>query len=152
MKCIYRFLLASIVFSLPANQASAMRPAPMRSAGTLYLQESGTGAPLGKLSVAPKVMAGHCITMVSPVYPQTTGETPTASTVVVRVVIWKSGQVSPMRVMSGNPSLQVEAMNAVRLWRYKPFIQVGKPVDVTTDVQVGFDPEKPGGIVSHPNQ
>ena len=59
--------------------------------------------------------------------------------------------VSPMRVISGPPSLQAEAMNTVRLWRYKPFARDGEPLDVTTDVRVEFDPAKPGGVVTHPN-
>jgi periplasmic protein TonB len=108
------------------------------------------GAPLGKLNVPAKEMAGRCITMVSPTYPQTASDHRTASTVIVKVVIWKSGNVSPMRVVSGQPSLQAEAMNAVRLWRYKPFVRDGEPLDVTTDIRVDFDPGKPGGIVTHP--
>jgi protein TonB len=96
-------------------------------------------------------MVGNCITMVSPHYPQSTDELPTASSVVVRVVIWKSGDVTPMRVVSGASSLQDEAMNTVRLWRFKPFARDGVPLDVTTDVRVEFDPAKPGGVVTHPN-
>jgi len=148
---IDRMLVASILFSLLPNQASGMRPAAVCAAGSLCLQESGVGAPLGKLKVAPEVMAALCITKVSPVYPQTPGETPQASTVVVRVVIWKSGRVSPIRVISGQPSLEAEAMNAVRLWRYKPFNNDQGPIDVTTDVAVSFDPGKPGGIITHPD-
>jgi protein TonB len=96
-------------------------------------------------------MAGHCITMVSPTYPPTAGDSPTASTVVVRVVIWKSGSVSPMRAISGPTSLQDEAINTVRLWKYKPFARDGEPLDVTTDIRVDFDPAKPGGVVTHPS-
>jgi protein TonB len=89
--------------------------------------------------------------MVSPHYPQNAGGLPTASAVIVRVVIWKSGSVSPMRALSGPPSLQDEAMNTVRLWRYKPFARDGEALDVTTDIRVDFDPAKPGGVVTHPN-
>ena len=143
--------LGIVAFSLLANQARAMRPAAIRSMRALYLQESGAGAPLGKLNVSPEVMASRCITMVSPEYPQTAGDSPRASTVIVRAVIWKSGTVTPMRVISGPPSLQAEAMNAVRLWRYRPFVREDGPVDVSTDIRVDFDPGKPGGIVTHPN-
>jgi periplasmic protein TonB len=101
--------------------------------------------------VPAETMAGHCLTMVSPQYPQT--EAPLKpSTVVVRVVISKSGTASPVRVVSGEPSLETEAMNAVRLWRYKPFMRDDEPIDVTTDVRVDFDPAKPGGLVTHPNR
>jgi TonB family protein len=143
-------LLASVVLPLLPHPASAMGPSAVRSAGALYLQESGAGAPLGKLNVPPGVMAGHCITMVSPSFPQTADGVPKASTVLVRVVIWKSGDVTPMRVVSGDPALETEAMNAVRLWRYKPYAREGEALDVTTDIRVDFDPAKPGGVVTHP--
>jgi protein TonB len=97
--------------------------------------------------VAPEVMAGHCITMVSP---QNAGAE-ALSTVVVRVVVSASGKVVPVSVVSGAPALEAEAMNAVRLWRYRPFVRDGAPVDVMTDVRVIFEPGKPGGMVSHPN-
>jgi protein TonB len=111
-------------------------------------QETGAGAPLGKLNVPAQVMAGHCVTMVSPNYPPI--DDPKATAVVVRVVIWKSGDVSPMHAVSGPPALQAEAMNAVRHWHYKPYVQDGEPLDVTTEIKVAFDPQKPGGMVSHP--
>lgn len=89
--------------------------------------------------------------MVSPSFPQTADNVPKVSTVLVRVVIWKSGSVTPMRVVTGSPALETEAMNVVRLWRYKPYSREGEAVDVTTDIQVDFDPAKPGGVVTHPN-
>jgi periplasmic protein TonB len=113
--------------------------------------QSGTGASLGRLNVPAETMAGHCLTMVSPQYPQT-GAPLKPSTVVVRVVISKSGTVAPVRVVSGEPSLETEAMNAVRLWRYKPFMRDDEPIDVNTDIRVDFDPAKRGGIVTHPNR
>ena len=130
-------VLAGIVCSLMPGVAAAM-------------QESGTESPLGKLTVAPKVMAGRCITMVSPMYPQSAGVT-AISTVVVRVVVSASGRVSPVEIVSGDPGLQAEAMNAVRLWRYRPFVREDTAMDVVTDVRVLFEPGKPGGMISHPN-
>ena len=102
----------------------------------------------GKLTVAPNVMAGRCITMVSP---QPAGAA-AVSKVVVRVVVSASGKVMPVRVISGAPALEAEAMNAVRLWRYRPFLREDSPVDVVTDVTVTFEPGKPGGLISHPNR
>ncbi len=101
----------------------------------------------GRLIVAPQLMVGRCITMVSP---ESAG-TAVLSTVVVRVVISASGKVLPVRVISGAPALEAEAMNAVRLWRYRPYLREDSPVDVVTDVKVTFEPGKPGGLVSHPN-
>jgi TonB family protein len=151
IKCMCGLLIASTAFCVLAYQSRAMPPAAIRSASkTAYLQESGAGAPLGKLVVAPQVMEGNCITKVSPVYPQTDGAPRTKATVVVRVVVWKSGSVSPVRVVSGESSLDAQATNAVRLWRYKPFLRDGEAMDVTTDVSVAFDPQTRGGMITHP--
>jgi TonB family protein len=140
-----RLVIASTVFGVLTSQSRAMPPAAFRA----YLQESGAGAPVGKLSVDPQVMDGHAITKVSPVYPQGDGVLRKRATV-VRVVIWKSGSVSPVRLVSGDSSLEAGAMNAVRLWRYKPFLRDGEAMDVTTDISVDFDPQTQGGMITHP--
>jgi protein TonB len=132
-----RLIVATIVFIALSSPAKAL--------------QSGTGASLGKLNVPAETMAGRCLTMVSPQYPQT-ADPLKPSTVVVRVVISKSGTVSPVRVVSGQSSLEAEAMNTVRLWRYKPFMRDDAPIDVNTDIRVDFDPAKRGGIVTHPNR
>jgi TonB family protein len=150
VRCMRGLFIASTTFCVFAAQSRVMQAAAMRAAGTAYLQESGAGVPLGKLIVAPGVMEGHCITKVSPAYPQADVTSRTKATVVVRVVIWKSGSVSPVRVVSGDSSLEVQATNAVRLWRYKPFLRDGEAMDVTTDISVDFDPQTQGGMISHP--
>ncbi len=143
---IRELFIVSTTFFVLASQANAIPPAAIHS----YLQESGAGAPVGKPSVDPEVMDGHCITKVSPIYPQTDGSPRIRATVVVRVVIWKSGTVSPVRVVSGDSSLEAEATNAVRLWRYKPFVRDGEAMDVSTDISVVFDPQTQGGLITHP--
>ena len=117
-----------------------------------YFQQNGVASTFGKFHVPTSVMAGHCITMVSPQYPQGLRDTPASATVVVRVVISKSGAVSPVRLLSGQPQFEIAAMDAVRLWRYRPYMQDGEPLEVTTDLRVEFDPGKPGGLVTHPTQ
>jgi TonB family protein len=148
---IRRVLVAGVALSLFPSPASAMRPSAISSATAMHLQESGAGAPLGKLNVPAETMTRQCITMVSPSYPQSMMGDAKSYNVVVRVVVWKSGNVSPMRVVSGPPSLQDAAMNAVRLWRYRPYSRDGEPIDVTTEVKVNFVPGKSGGIVTHPD-
>jgi TonB family protein len=155
IKYIHRSIFAGAAILLLSAPAKGLRPVIGNNSDVFYIQESGAGVPIGRLNVPPGVMAGRCITKVSPNYPLTPGDAttaPTASTVIVRAVIWKSGNVSPMRVVSGQPALESEAMNAVRLWRYKPFARDGETLDVTTDIKVDFDPIKPGGLITHPHQ
>jgi TonB family protein len=148
---IRNVLLASAASLLLIDSASATRPSAIHAPGKPYLQEGAAGASLGKLNVSPSQMAGRCITKVSPTYPLTAGDSPTAAIVIVRVVVSKTGNVTPLRAISGPQRLQDEAMSTVQLWRYKPYARDGEPLDVTTDIQVEFDPAKPGGLVTHPN-
>jgi TonB family protein len=115
----------------------------------LAFQQSGVVAPLGKLNVPAKQMTGRCTTMVTPNYPQGAVNRD-RTTVVVQAVIWKSGAVTPMHVVAGERALENEAMNAVRLWHYKPYARDGQPLDVMTDLTVEFDPKVVAGTVTHP--
>jgi outer membrane biosynthesis protein TonB len=145
-----KLLLATIVLAVLNTQTSTIQSEAIMFTYRMNLQESAAASPLGKLNVPPEIMASHCLTMVSPHYPQT-GKFQKPSILIVRAVIWKSGGVTPVRVISGDPSLEIEAMDAVRLWRYKPFSRHDEPIDVSTDVYVKFTPGTPGGIVTHPN-
>jgi protein TonB len=140
----------ALMCTLTLREASALRPGLVRSISGMHLQERSGGASLGKPFVPPEVMAGLCLTMVSPHYPASDDHPPAPSTVVVQAVVWKSGKVTPMRVIAGDPWLQAEAMNTVRLWRFKPFAHDGDLVDVSTELKVYFDPNKQGGLITHP--
>jgi periplasmic protein TonB len=94
-------------------------------------------------------MASSCLTMVSPRFPLE-AQAQGAQTVVLKVVVRHTGAVNPIHIVSGNPSLEAEAMDAVRLWRYRPYMSDGQPIDVMTSVRVDFVPGKQGGLVSHP--
>jgi TonB family protein len=119
--------------------------------GSLRAQDSQAGGSIGKLIVPPSQVTGLCTTMVSPEFPQDVNVEKVPTTVTMRVIIRTSGLVTPLHMVSGKSAFEAKAMNAVRLWRYKPYLRVGRPVDVTTDVRVDFNPDKPGGLVTHPN-
>lgn len=96
-------------------------------------------------------MASSCLTMVSPRFPlqaQARG----AQVVVLQVVVRHTGAVNPIHIVSGDSSLEAEAMDAVRLWRFRPYMADGQPIDVMTNVRVDFIPGKQGGLVSHPGR
>jgi TonB family protein len=114
-------------------------------------QESGAGRPGGRLFVPEAVMAGRCTTIVSPNYPSGHSMPQPTSGVVIRAVIRSSGTVVPMYAVSGPHEFENAAMNAVRLWKFKPYIENDVPVDATTEIRVVFDPAKAGGIISHPH-
>ncbi len=112
--------------------------------------QSSAGAPGEGLFVPGSVMAGYCTTMVSPNYPPSGLRATKPAILVLRATIRKSGTVSPIYLVSGPHELETAAMDAVRLWRYRPYVKDGEPVDVVTEIQVGFDPSRLGGIITHP--
>lgn len=113
------------------------------------LQDGAGAAPAGRKIVPASTMNAQLLTMVSPHFPvqkQAQG----SQVVVLQVVVRHTGAVNPIHIVSGNPSLESEAMDAVRLWRYRPYVEDGQPIDVMTNVKVDFVPGKQAGMVSHP--
>ena len=52
--------------------------------------------------------------------------------------ISKQGTIENLHAVSGPPMLYQSAIDAVRQWRYKPYILNGEAVEVETTIQVNF--------------
>lgn len=115
------------------------------------LQDGAASAPAGRKVVPASTMASSCLTMVSPRFPLQ-AQAHGAQSIVLKVVIRHTGAVNPLHIVSGDSSLESEAMDAVRLWRYRPYMANGQPIDVMTTVRVDFIPGKLAGLVSHPGR
>jgi periplasmic protein TonB len=75
---------------------------------------------------------------VKPAYPTLAVQARIQGTVVLQAVIAKDGTVEDLRVVSGHPLLVQAALDAVRLWRYKPYLLNEQPVEVDTQINVNF--------------
>ena len=82
---------------------------------------------------------GNLIQEVRPVYPPIAKAARVSGTVVLQATISKSGTITNLRVVSGNAMLQQAALDAVRSWRYKPYLLNGEPVEVDTTINVVFN-------------
>ena len=94
--------------------------------------------PKGPTHVSQGVMTGLLLDKVLPVYPPIAKATGTQGTVVLQATISKNGTIENLHVLSGSPMLQQAAIDAVRQWRYRPYLLNGAPVDVETTVNVVF--------------
>jgi TonB family protein len=74
----------------------------------------------------------------NPVYPPIAKAARVSGTVVLQATISKAGTIENLRVISGPPLLQQAALEAVKTWRYRPYLLEGKPVEVLTTVNVIF--------------
>jgi protein TonB len=54
-------------------------------------------------------------------------------------VISKQGTIEKLEAISGPEMLKGAATDAVRTWRYKPYILNGEPTEVDTTITVNFN-------------
>ncbi|HJS99487.1 MAG TPA: TonB family protein [Terriglobales bacterium] len=94
--------------------------------------------PPQRIEVSQGVTQGLLIRQVKPQYPPMARETRVEGDVVLSAVIDKAGAVSDVRAISGPALLIPPALQAVRQWRYKPYLLNGQPVEVETQIKVQF--------------
>jgi periplasmic protein TonB len=116
-------------------------------------RNTGPGVPWGTggtiAAVAPPVahnspprisvmMQGNLIDRVQPSYPSIAKAAHIQGSVVLRAVISREGTIQNLQVISGHPMLVRAAMEAVKQWRYRPYVLNDQPVEVETQITVNF--------------
>ena len=84
------------------------------------------------------MMEGNLIHRLQPVYPPLARQARIQGTVVLRAIISREGRIENLQVLSGHPILVPAAIEAVRQWRYKPYVLNDQPVEVETQITVNF--------------
>jgi periplasmic protein TonB len=57
---------------------------------------------------------------------------------VLKTVVDKDGKVANLRLVEGNAALSAAAIEAVKQWRYRPYVRDGKAQPFQTVVIVDF--------------
>jgi periplasmic protein TonB len=91
-----------------------------------------------RVRVSQGVSTGLLIRKVNPTYPPLARQARIQGTVVLHAVISKDGSIEGLTLISGHPMLAPAAIEAVKQWRYKPYLLNGEPVEVDTEVLVNF--------------
>jgi len=81
---------------------------------------------------------GNLVRKVQPAYPQLARTARIQGSVVLQAVISKEGAIENLKVLTGHPLLVQSAIDAVRQWRYRPYILNGDPIEVETQIVVNF--------------
>jgi len=84
------------------------------------------------------VMAGLLVSKVAPDYPVDAKQARIQGTVVMKVIVDKEGNVANIQLISGHPLLAPAAIDALKQWKYRPYLLNGMPVEIETQVQVNF--------------
>ena len=159
------FQQGALVFSrsFPPHASRIEDPAPPETSGcgdSCFAVPGGTGPDLAKNSLLSAILSrptpipsqprvdrlivsrgvteGHLVRRVEPEYPPLARQGHIEGDVVLRAVIGRDGSIEDLTLVSGHPLLARAALEAVRHWRYQPFLLNGREIEVDTQVQVRF--------------
>jgi protein TonB len=99
--------------------------------------------PAAPITVARPVSVSHMsegdlLRKILPTYPALARSARVQGQVVLQAVISKQGAIENLKVLTGHPLLVPAAIEAVRQWRYRPYVLNNEPVEVETQITVNF--------------
>lgn len=77
-----------------------------------------------------------------PTYPPHAWNNYISGKVVVDAVVSETGTVESLKIVSGPKQFQQAALDAVKTWRYKPYVVNDRPAKIQTTATLIFDPRK----------
>jgi protein TonB len=99
----------------------------------------------GKAKVAPNVVAisagvadGMILRKTPPIYPKFAQDAHITGKVLLKAMITKQGTIEGVQVLSGPKILAPAAVDAVKTWKYKPYMLDNQPVSVETNITIVF--------------
>lgn len=124
--------------SLTASDEVEFQPPPdaFRAQPNVGGPESRIPAPI---KISPDLAEQLLIKKVEPHYPPETNMR-VSGTVVLQATISRKGLIEALHVVSGPAMLRGAAMDAVRQWIYKPYLQNNTPIEVQTTINILLQP------------
>jgi TonB family protein len=101
-------------------------------------EDSGDNSIPRRVRVSQGVMQGLLISKQPPVYPEDARAAHIQGTVLMAMEISRQGSVCSIVLISGHPLLAAAAIDAVKQWKYRPYLLNDQPVEVETQAQVNF--------------
>lgn len=110
-----------------------------RMAGVIGAVSSGPKA--SRVRVSSGVARGLLVKKVDPQYPEDARKAGVQGPVLLSIVVSKEGNVEAnINVISGDPKIVPAALDAVKSWKFKPFLLNGQPMEMETTVSITFEP------------
>jgi len=91
-----------------------------------------------RVRVSSGVVTGLKVRNVNPAYPPLARQARIQGVVILQAQISKDGNIESLQLISGHPMLAPAAIEAVKQWKYRPYLLNGEPVEVDTTIQVNF--------------
>jgi protein TonB len=125
----------------PSSDFGAGGVEGMGGGGSVFSGQSGPKVKVEaakKVNISAGVAVGLLIQKTTPVYPPLAKAAHVSGTVVIQGTISRNGGVGNLRVVSGPAMLRQAALDAVKNWRFRPYLLDGEPVEADTMVNVTF--------------
>ena len=90
------------------------------------------------LNISQGVSRGLLTKKVQPVYPKNALAMRVEGPVELMATISKTGDITHIKVLNGDSQLAKAAAEAVKQWKYKPYLLNGEPVDIQTQITINF--------------
>jgi len=138
--------------SIPRNRQGASAPEPANlNASQMAGGNSGANpmfntssnqhvqfAPSKPIEVAAGALTSSLIKRTLPIYPEIARNSHVSGVVTVAITITPQGTVAEAHAVSGPVLLRPAAVEAVRNWRFRPYLVNNHPVSVQSNVNVDF--------------
>jgi protein TonB len=122
---------------------SGFAPGGMESSGSVpgaaFGGQNKVQVVAGTHAISSGVAEGMLLRKIEPIYPKFAKDSRITGTVVLKATITKSGGIEGLQVLSGPKILAEAALNAVKFWRYRPYMLNNEPVEVQTTINVVFN-------------
>ncbi|HEX7959141.1 MAG TPA: TonB family protein [Terriglobales bacterium] len=99
-----------------------------------------------RLRISEGVSVGQLIHKTQPEYPFIAKTARIQGEVVLTAVVGRDGSIQHLTVVSGPPLLIDAAIDAIKQWRYRPFLLNREPVEVETNITVTFSLSRDAGM------
>jgi len=132
-------VIGGVPGGIPGGQLGGVIGGIIGSASSLNIPKAPKTESPVRVRVSQGVSIGRLVNRVDPLYPPLARSARVQGQVVLTAIISKEGTVQDLHVLSGHPMLVQSALDAVKQWRYKPYLLNGEPVEVETTVTVIFN-------------
>jgi len=129
----------------PASDSSAPSVAEIPTTGSdgalsNLVSGNGTGPQpvLQTINISQGVSQGLLLKKVQPMYPRSALAMRIEGNVELVATVSKTGAITSVKVIKGEQQLSRAAVDAVKQWKYKPYLLNGDPVEIQTQVTVVF--------------
>jgi len=92
----------------------------------------------GALQISEGVTQGLLIKKIAPTYPAAALKLRKQGAVEMLATVSKTGTITKLQVLRGESILAQAAVDAVRQWKYRPFLLNAEPVEIETQITINF--------------